>query len=108
VPEVLLSGNHAAISRWRRDEALRRTAEHRPDLVAALRDLDRRDRQVLTEAGYPVTEAGYPAAEAGYPAAEAGHAAAEAGCPPAAADRPVAEAGYPVAEAGRPVTEAGP
>ena len=101
VPEVLLSGNHAAISRWRRDEALRRTAEHRPDLVAALRDLDRRDRQVLTEAGYPAAEAGYPAAEAGYPAAEAG-------CPPAAADRPVAEAGYPVAEAGRPVTEAGP
>ena len=94
VPEVLLSGNHAAISRWRRDEALRRTAEHRPDLVGALRDLDRRDRQVLTEAGYPV--------------AEAGHAAAEAGYPPAAADRPVAEAGYSVAEAGRPVTEAGP
>jgi hypothetical protein len=89
VPEVLLSGNHAAINRWRRDEALRRTAEHRPDLVGALRDLDRRDRQVLTEAGYPVAEAGYPVAEAGYP--------------PAAA-----EAGYPVAEVGRPVTEAGP
>ena len=32
VPEVLLSGNHAAIARWRRDMALRRTAAHRPDL----------------------------------------------------------------------------
>jgi tRNA (guanine37-N1)-methyltransferase len=61
VPEVLLSGNHAAIARWRRDMALRRTAAHRPDLIAALRDLDRRDRQVLAEAGFPAAEAGYPA-----------------------------------------------
>ena len=51
VPDVLLSGNHAAISRWRRDAALRRTAAHRPDLVGALTDLDARDRQVLAEAG---------------------------------------------------------
>jgi len=55
VPEVLLSGNHAAIARWRRDMALRRTAAHRPDLIARLRDLDRRDREVLTEAGFPVS-----------------------------------------------------
>ncbi len=34
VPEVLLSGNHAAISRWRRQEALRRTLERRPDMLA--------------------------------------------------------------------------
>jgi tRNA (guanine37-N1)-methyltransferase len=33
VPEVLLSGDHEAIERWRRDEALRRTAERRPDLL---------------------------------------------------------------------------
>jgi len=52
VPEVLLSGNHAAIARWRRDMALRRTAAHRPDLIGALRDLDRRDLQVLAEAGF--------------------------------------------------------
>ena len=52
VPEVLLSGNHAAIARWRRDMALRRTAAYRPDLIAALHDLDRRDRQVLAEAGF--------------------------------------------------------
>ena len=54
VPEVLLSGNHAAIARWRRDMALRRTAAFRPDLIGALRDLNPRDRQVLAEAGYPV------------------------------------------------------
>ena len=58
VPEVLLSGNHAAIDRWRRDQALRRTAAHRPDLIGPLRDLDRRDRQVLAEAGFPVAEDG--------------------------------------------------
>ncbi|WP_426244014.1 tRNA (guanosine(37)-N1)-methyltransferase TrmD [Nocardioides sp. LHG3406-4] len=33
VPEVLLGGNHAAIERWRREQALRRTAERRPDLL---------------------------------------------------------------------------
>ncbi len=53
VPEVLLSGNHAVIARWRRDMALRRTAAHRPDLIGDLRDLDRRDREVLAEAGFP-------------------------------------------------------
>ena len=34
VPEVLRSGDHAAIARWHRDEALRRTRERRPDLLA--------------------------------------------------------------------------
>ena len=33
VPAVLLSGDHAAIARWRRDAALRRTAANRPDLI---------------------------------------------------------------------------
>lgn len=33
VPEVLLSGDHAAIERWRREEGLRRTAARRPDLL---------------------------------------------------------------------------
>jgi tRNA (guanine37-N1)-methyltransferase len=56
VPEVLLSGNHAAIARWRRDMALRRTAAHRADLIGTLRDLDRHDRQVLAEAGYARAE----------------------------------------------------
>jgi tRNA (guanine37-N1)-methyltransferase len=58
VPDVLLSGNHKAIARWRRDEALRRTTAVRPDLVNRLvtagQGLDARDRQVLTEAGFPV------------------------------------------------------
>ena len=34
VPEVLLSGNHAAIARWRREQALERTRARRPDLRA--------------------------------------------------------------------------
>ncbi len=33
VPEVLLSGDHGAIERWRRERALERTAERRPDLL---------------------------------------------------------------------------
>jgi len=42
VPEVLLSGDHRAIARWRRQEALRRTLERRPDLLerAALSEED--------------------------------------------------------------------
>src|SRR4051794_20858780 len=35
-PPVLLSGDHAAIARWRRGESLRRTATRRPDLLAGL------------------------------------------------------------------------
>ena len=52
VPRVLLGGDHAAIDRWRRDEALRRTAERRPELLAALiGQLDDRDRAALAEPG---------------------------------------------------------
>jgi tRNA (guanine37-N1)-methyltransferase len=40
VPPVLLSGNHAAVASWRRDQAVRRTAARRPDLVAASTLLD--------------------------------------------------------------------
>jgi tRNA (guanine37-N1)-methyltransferase len=49
VPDVLRSGNHAAIARWRRDRALERTAERRPDLLAALppEALDAADRAFL-------------------------------------------------------------
>jgi len=48
VPPVLLSGDHQAIARWRRKQALRRTRERRPDLLsrASLSDLD---RQLLVE-----------------------------------------------------------
>jgi tRNA (guanine37-N1)-methyltransferase len=37
IPEVLLSGDHGKIAAWRRSEALRITAEKRPDLIARLR-----------------------------------------------------------------------
>lgn len=44
VPDVLLSGNHAEIEKWRRQQSLRRTKERRPDLLdyAPLTDEDRR------------------------------------------------------------------
>jgi tRNA (guanine37-N1)-methyltransferase len=35
VPDILLSGDHARIARWRREQALRRTFERRPDLIAS-------------------------------------------------------------------------
>jgi tRNA (guanine37-N1)-methyltransferase len=71
VPPVLLSGDHGAIARWRRDSALRRTALNRPDLVTRLLDpgpagpdgpaadlpgrLSDHDREVLSQAGFPVS-----------------------------------------------------
>jgi tRNA (guanine37-N1)-methyltransferase len=64
VPPVLLSGDHGAVARWRRDRALLRTAENRPDLVQRLLGaeasptggaLSARDREVLAEAGFPVS-----------------------------------------------------
>jgi tRNA (guanine37-N1)-methyltransferase len=86
VPAVLLSGDHGAIARWRRDCALRRTAENRPDLIERLlmerrqeprgpvgsppgsppdspldspaAELSGHDRAVLAEAGFPVSRQG--------------------------------------------------
>jgi tRNA (guanine37-N1)-methyltransferase len=43
VPEVLLSGHHAAIRRWQRERALERTARRRPDLIVAARAAGRLD-----------------------------------------------------------------
>jgi tRNA (guanine37-N1)-methyltransferase len=40
IPEVLLSGDHAKIARWRQDEALRLTRERRPDLIARIGKVD--------------------------------------------------------------------
>ena len=48
VPDVLLSGNHAAIARWRRKQALGRTWERRRDLVDESK-LSKEDRQLLEE-----------------------------------------------------------
>jgi tRNA (guanine37-N1)-methyltransferase len=50
VPEVLSSGNHAVIRRWRRTQSLRRTARRRPDLLAGVRFSDD-DRKAI--AGLP-------------------------------------------------------
>lgn len=50
VPAVLSSGNHAAVERWRRGQSLRRTADRRPDLMAARR-LAPADEELLGEAG---------------------------------------------------------
>ncbi len=54
VPEVLRSGDHGVIARWRRDESLRRTARRRPDLVRALDPAacDRADLATLAAEGW--------------------------------------------------------
>lgn len=50
VPEVLVSGDHGAVDRWRRREALVRTARRRPDLLA-LADLSAEERRWLESEG---------------------------------------------------------
>jgi tRNA (guanine37-N1)-methyltransferase len=51
VPEVLRSGNHARIDRWRRDQALERTVRRRPDLLERLPEgaLNKKDRALLDQ-----------------------------------------------------------
>ena len=58
VPEVLRSGDHGKIARWRREQSLLRTATRRPDLLTALPvgALDRRDATVLTGAGFHLSD----------------------------------------------------
>jgi tRNA (guanine37-N1)-methyltransferase len=53
VPEILVSGNHAAVELWRRRQALRRTCERRPDLLdkAELTEQDRAFLDALTREG---------------------------------------------------------
>ena len=54
VPEVLLSGHHGRIARWRRDRALERTARRRPDLLERLdpAELDAADLALLAGLGW--------------------------------------------------------
>ncbi|MET8679424.1 tRNA (guanosine(37)-N1)-methyltransferase TrmD [Streptomyces sp. NPDC004647] len=54
IPEVLLSGHHGKIARWRRDEAFRRTALNRPELIERCDPaaLDKDDRRILAELGW--------------------------------------------------------
>ncbi len=49
IPEVLLSGHHANIARWRRKESLRRTRARRPDLFARLDLTGKQDQKILKE-----------------------------------------------------------
>jgi tRNA (guanine37-N1)-methyltransferase len=56
VPEVLRSGDHGRIARWRRAQALHRTLRHRPDLIddgGALSDADRRLLEEFPSIPYP-------------------------------------------------------
>ena len=48
VPDVLLSGNHALINRFRRKESLRRTMERRPDLIKKA-NLSKEDLKLIEE-----------------------------------------------------------
>ena len=59
VPEVLLSGDHAKVGRYRRDESLERTSSIRPDIIARLdcSVLDKADRKKLTDLGWDVSGA---------------------------------------------------
>ncbi len=50
VPAVLRSGDHGAVARWRRQQALLRTWQRRPDLLAG-RELSKEDRKLLAELG---------------------------------------------------------
>ncbi|MDE6635735.1 MAG: tRNA (guanosine(37)-N1)-methyltransferase TrmD, partial [Lachnospiraceae bacterium] len=53
VPDILLSGHHANIERWRRNQSLLRTARWRPDLFEKV-ELDKNDRKFLRENGFDV------------------------------------------------------
>jgi len=53
VPDVLLSGDHARVARWRRAAALARTIERRPDLIEQRGGLTEADRDLLDEFGTP-------------------------------------------------------
>lgn len=49
VPEVLLSGHHANIARWRRKMSIKRTMDDRPDLYEAFTPQDKQDKKILAE-----------------------------------------------------------
>jgi tRNA (guanine37-N1)-methyltransferase len=55
VPEVLLSGHHEEIRRWRREQSLRETRRRRPDLLGGARLSDEERAQVVRDAAESVT-----------------------------------------------------
>ena len=54
VPEVLLSGHHANIAKWRREQSLLRTYQIRPDMFSKV-ELDKKDKKFLREQGIDYT-----------------------------------------------------
>lgn len=52
VPEVLLSGDHGRVARWRRAQSLARTIERRPDLIAARGGISDEERELLAAHGF--------------------------------------------------------
>ncbi|MFG2136274.1 tRNA (guanosine(37)-N1)-methyltransferase TrmD [Streptomyces sp. NPDC048650] len=60
IPDVLVSGHHGKIARWRRDEAFRRTDLNRPDLIARADPaaFDKKDREILAALGWSRAEDG--------------------------------------------------
>ncbi|WP_438485655.1 tRNA (guanosine(37)-N1)-methyltransferase TrmD [Streptomyces sp. S186] len=60
IPEVLLSGHHGRIARWRRDQAFLRTDRNRPDLIerADPAAFDKKDRETLSILGWAPGEDG--------------------------------------------------
>ena len=51
VPDVLLSGDHGRVARWRRAQSLARTIQRRPDLIEARGGLSDTERELLTAHG---------------------------------------------------------
>lgn len=92
VPEVLLSGNHGAIARWRRDRQIERTLERRPDLLEAypVEQWDKKDRRFLAERGVHFAN---PAKAAQKKAKQQKHAAEAAAPEPASSEASTPEAG---------------
>lgn len=58
VPEILMSGHHANIEKWRREQSVIRTAKNRPDLLekAELTEKEKKLAKEIQRDGQPVTE----------------------------------------------------
>jgi len=79
VPEVLRTGDHGRVERWRRAAALWRTLENRPDLIEARGGLVADEVRLLVEHGYPLGAHGTEPAEP--PEAEPGERHVAGGSP---------------------------